>query len=80
MQNEPVITAAAAVGALMSILAALVALGVIDLSPDQMGAIEKAIVAVVPIALSLIGAWIARKQVTPLSNPRDDQGRKLRPE
>jgi hypothetical protein len=80
MQNEPVITAAAAVGALMSILAALVALGVIDLSPEQMGAIEKTIVAVVPIALSLIGAWIARKQVTPLSNPRDDQGRKLRPE
>lgn len=73
MNEEPVLSAAAIAGAVGAVLAALVSLGVIDLTAEQQAAILAAIVAVTPIVAAL---W-ARAQVTPLANPRDVDGEPL---
>jgi len=73
VNEEPVLSAAAIAGAVGAVLAALVSLGVIDLTAEQQAAILAAIVAVTPIAAAL---W-ARAQVTPLANPRDVDGEPL---
>lgn len=78
IQNEPVLTAGAIVGAIMATLAALVALGVIAISPEQMSAIEKALGAILALLLPIVGAWVARRYVTPVSNPRDNDGNPLK--
>lgn len=78
IQNEPVLTAGAIVGAIMATLAALVALGVIDISSDQMSAIGAALTAVFGLVLPIVGAWVARRYVTPVSNPRDNDGNPLK--
>ena len=77
MNREPVLTAGAIVGAILSLVAALVAFGVVDWSEEQIGALEAALVAIVPMVLSLVGAWLARRQVTPVSDPRDNDGTPL---
>ena len=78
IQNEPVLTAGAIVGAIMATLAALVALGVIDITPEQMSAVEKALGAILALVLPVVGAWIARRYVTPVANPRDNDGNALK--
>jgi uncharacterized membrane protein (Fun14 family) len=79
IKNEPVLTAGAVVGAIMATLAALVALGVININPEQMGAIGAALTAVVGLALPVVGAFVARQYVTPVSNPKDNEGNALTP-
>jgi len=73
VQEEPVVTAGAVAGALGAILVMLVSLGVIDLTGEQQAAIMGAVVAVLPIVMAL---W-ARAQVTPLADPRDEDGEAL---
>ena len=73
MTNEPVFTAGAIVAAIGALLAALVSLGVIHLSPEQQTAILTAAAAILPLAAAL---W-ARQQVTPLTQPRDTDGTPL---
>jgi ABC-type nickel/cobalt efflux system permease component RcnA len=73
-------SAGAVVGAVMATLAMLVALGVINLEPSQMGAIETALVALVGLVVPLLGAWLARSKVTPVANPHNDAGERLVPE
>lgn len=77
IQNEPVLTAGAIVGAIMATLTALVALGVIDISSDQMSAIGAALTAILGLLLPIVGAIVARRYVTPVSNPRDNDGNPL---
>ena len=77
IKNEPVLTAGAVVGAIMATLAALVALGVININPEQMGAIGAALTAVVGLVLPVVGAFVARQYVTPVANPRDNDGNRL---
>lgn len=77
MKREPVVTASALVGVIMSGLAMLVALGVIRLDPDQMSAIETFLVAAIPLTIVVVGGLWARSQVTPLVDPRDKDGQPL---
>ena len=77
INNEPVITAGAIIGAIMAVLTALVALDVISITPEQISAVEPVLVAVVPLLLSLIAAVVARRYVTPVANPRDNDGNEL---
>ena len=79
-EREPVMTAGAIVGAVMAVMAALVMLGVVNLDPEQLSAIETALLALLTLFLPIAGAWAARQQVTPMSDPRDDEGRRLVPE
>ena len=48
MQSEPVLTAGGIVGAILSIVAALIAFGVVDWTPEQVGALEAALLSIVP--------------------------------
>lgn len=73
IEREPVVTAAAIAGLVAAALTMLVSLGVIDLSPEQQAAILAFVAAAVPIAAAL---W-ARQQVTPLVDPKDDEGERL---
>lgn len=75
LNREPVMTVGGIVGAIMATLAVLVSLGVIKLEPEQMSAIETALVAVASLLFPLVGAWIARGQVTPVNDPRTAAGK-----
>jgi hypothetical protein len=70
MNENPVTASAAVVAVIGSIITALVAFG-LDVTDGQRNAI---IGLVVPtfVLVGLIGAWWARRQVTPLANPRDN--------
>lgn len=74
MKSEPVITASAIVGVVMSFLLMLVALGVIKLDDSQMGTIQAFLVALAPLVLTLIGAFWARSRVTPTAAPKTKDG------
>ena len=79
MRDEPVITAAGVVGAILTIITGLMAFGVINWTPEQMGSFEAVLISIVPIVLSLVGGYLARSKVTPVNNPKDSTGRKLAP-
>lgn len=74
MKNEPVLTAAGLAGVVMSGLAMAVALGVIKLDEMQMGSIQTFLLAFLPLVLTVGAALWARKQVTPLNDPRTKAG------
>ena len=74
MNREPVLTAATISSAVVALLALLVAFG-IDLTKEQ----QAAILGVVAVAAPLIVAAVSRRKVTPLSDPKDEQGRELTP-
>ena len=65
-KSEPVIVAQVA-AAIVSILSMLVALGVLSVTPEQFGAIEQAIAAVLAIVAPLAAGLWARAQVTPVA-------------
>lgn len=71
---EPVWTVAGATAGVTAVAAGLVAFGV-DVTPEQ----TAAIVSIVAIVVSSVGAFIARRKVTPLANPKTDKGVPLVP-
>ncbi len=64
--NEPLIWTNVT-SAIMAVLGALVALGVIDLLPEQMQAIEGAIAAVLLVVGPGLLTWWGRRQSVPLN-------------
>lgn len=74
IKDEPVMAAAIA-PIVTAALGLLVAFGV-DLSPDQQNAIKTMALVTVPI-LIVIGNRIARGQVTPVADPRNNEGEQL---
>lgn len=66
MSNEPVLTVGSIVAAIMAVLVALVSLNVFNLTPEQLDAVEKAVMAVLILAFP-VTAMIARQFVTPVS-------------
>ncbi len=73
MDTQPVLTWAAIVAALQTVIVLVTELG-LTVSPGLQTAILAAVTAVGP----LVGAAVARTRVTPLADPRDNQGRELR--
>lgn len=74
MEREPARLAGLVVGVVSALLALLVALGL-----PISGAAQEAILGVVAFAAPIAaGLWI-RRHVTPVSDPRNDQGEKLVP-
>lgn len=79
MSNEPVRTGAI-ITAVMSVIATLIAFGLIEWTDTQVSQVEAMLVAVLPVLLGVINtalAEIARRRVTPLANAKDDFGVKL---
>ena len=77
-QSEPVRLGALIIGAIGAILALLVAFGV-DMSADQQTAILGVTAAIIALASAIgVGEWV-RRRVTPLANPKDNEGRPLEP-
>lgn len=82
MKSEPVLSAqavAAAVSAVIMLgLGMAVSLGWLSISTDQMSSIEKFVGAVLALAVliapQLVAAFWARKQVTPVTNPKTAGG------
>ncbi len=76
--TEPVRLGALIIGVIGAALALLVAFGV-DLSADQQTAILGFAAAVIAMASAIgVGEWV-RNRVTPVADPKDDEGRPLRP-
>ena len=63
IKNEPVIAAGTLVGGLMSVVAFLVVSGIITWSPDQVGAFEAMLIAIVPLVLSVGVMYWSRSKV-----------------
>lgn len=82
MKSEPVISAqaiAAAVSAVIMLgLGMAVSLGWLVLNPDQMGAVQQFVTAVLGLAVlvgpQLVAAFWARRQVTPIADPKTPSG------
>ena len=75
MTREPVALSTLLTAAVAAVLAALVGLGVITLTPEQTGLVVAAVTAVVALG----GAVWARARVTPTVDPRADDGTPLVP-
>lgn len=74
MKSEPVLTAGAVVGVIMSALTMAVALGWLSLGQGQMQTVEAFLASAVPLVLSLAAAYWARARVTPLAAPKTADG------
>jgi hypothetical protein len=82
MKNDPVLTYTGLGGLVSAVImmgfAMAVSLGWVALAPDQMTAIEQFVGAViglvVVIAPPIVGAFLARKKVTSIENPRMPDG------
>ena len=74
MKSEPVITAAAISGLVMAFLTMAVSLGWVQLSPEQMKAVEQFVLPAVAIFLPIVAAIFARRLVTPTANPKTATG------
>lgn len=76
--NEPVRLGALIIGLIGAGVTLLVAFG-IDLSADQQTAILAFAGAVIALLTALgVGEWV-RRRVTPLADPKDNEGRPLEP-
>lgn len=72
MSNEPLITVGMIAAIVASLIGLLRAFGV-PITPEQQDAINQVLLAAGP----LVVAFVARRYVTPLANPRDAQGVRL---
>jgi hypothetical protein len=74
MKSEPVLTAAAIAGVIMAGLAMAVSLGWLNLSDDQMQAIQSFVLPVLGLVLPVGAALWARRKVTPVAAPKTADG------
>lgn len=73
MEREPVVLANMVAATVSALIVALVSLDVLPWTGEQQAAVVAAVVALVNLGAAL---W-ARRQVTPLADPRDDEGEAL---
>jgi hypothetical protein len=80
---RPVLLANTIAGGISAVATAvfggLVALGVVDLTAEQVGAVVAMIAAPLSLIATLVAAWYGQTQVTPLKNPVDAEGTSLVP-
>ena len=73
MSSEPVVIINSIVAVITAIIAALVTGGVLKVSPDQ----QQQIVGIIVAIGALVAAFLSRSQVTPVANPKDNDGNRL---
>lgn len=66
MQNEPVLTVDGIVAAIMGLATFAIAGGWLAWDNATLGAFQAMLVAIVPIVVIMIGAWIKRSRVMPM--------------
>jgi hypothetical protein len=75
MKREPLLTTAAITAVVSALLAVLVSFG-LGIDPGQQQALLGFVTVVAPFVIALV----ARKRVTPVSDPKDENGSPLAPE
>ena len=75
MEREPLLTKASWVALVTAVIAVAVAFG-LPLTDEQ----QKALIALAGVLSPVAAAVWARGQVTPVADPRDDDGNRLTPE
>lgn len=70
LQNEPVVTAASIASLVSAIIILARSLGWLSLTDEQF----QNLMTVVVLALPVLGALWARRKVTPIANPKDNEG------
>ena len=73
MSTEPVVVVNSIVAVITAIIVALVTGGVLKVSPDQ----QQQIIGIVAAVGALVATFISRSYVTPVSNPKDNEGNRL---
>lgn len=76
LSNEPVVTAGTIAGLISAFVVFLRAMGWLPMTDDQFTALMGFVVLAIPIGF----AFWARAQVTPVANPRDNDGNALVPQ
>jgi len=71
--NEPVVTAASIAALISSVIILARSMGWLQMTDEQF----TNLMAVVVLALPIVGALIARRFVTPLADPKDNDGVEL---
>jgi len=74
MTREPIAIINAVVTAVQALIPLVLAFGVVQLTKEQSGAISAAIVA----WGGLLGTVVGRNLVTPLADPKDNEGKSLK--
>lgn len=77
MNSEPAITANGIVAAISAVVAALIAFGVIEWTPEQRDAFMAATIAILGVVLPTLATWWIRRNTTSLADPRDADGQPL---
>lgn len=72
--RHPTTVGTAITAAVPTVLLALVALGVLDLSGEQQAALVAGGASLVTVGAALAGWWTTRSRVTPVARPRDHRG------
>ena len=75
MKREPISTINAIVTAIQATIPLLLAFGIATISKEQSAAITSAVVA----WGGLLGTFLGRNLVTPVADPKDNEGRSLTP-
>jgi hypothetical protein len=75
MNREPVLTVSAIVALIEAGITLLTVFGVIQITDTQ----QKALIAFIQLLIPVLGALVARHQVTPVADPKDYEGRSLKP-
>jgi hypothetical protein len=75
MKREPIAVINSVVTLIQALIALLLAFGVFQLTKEQSGAITSAVVA----WGGLLGTLFGRNLVTPVADPKDNQGNPLKP-
>lgn len=81
MEREPVRYASIITG-IMSVVAALIVFGYLSWSEEQVETFQAMLVAVMPLVIAGVATVrneVARSQVTPVADPKDNLGRPLVP-
>lgn len=73
MNNEPVVWTNLVMGVISAAFVMLTSLNVINLTDEQ----QTSILGFLTVTFSAINILFVRKLVTPLSNPKDENGEKL---
>lgn len=73
--KEPALTAAAIVAVFVAFLGMARALGWLDLDDEQAAKVIEFLEVAIPVVMLLVGGLWTRAQVTPVIDPRDNQGR-----
>jgi hypothetical protein len=68
MKTQPVLTAAGLSGFVMAFFAMAVSMGWINLTPEQMDAVQKVVIPLAVFVVPLLAAWWARGKVTPVAS------------